>query len=180
MVDTPISPQPMDVNALPSIVETKRTLLGTEKSFPCRVLERTPDALVVLFISPRAYQVAELQLPAGTLTFGHFWVERPYNVYHWLTPGGATLAHYFNLADQTVIGADHFSFRDLTLDLLSRPGRPPEVLDHHELPADLDPATHASITRALAQVQAELPQLGPWLEQRADQLWLRLFGAPRR
>ena len=27
-------------------------------------------------------------------------------------------------------------------------------------------------------MQAELPQLGPWLEQRADQLWLPLFGAP--
>jgi hypothetical protein len=170
----------MDVNALPTILETKRTLAGGHKTFPCRVLDRAGDALTVLFVSDRVYRVGALELPTGTITFGHFWAERPYNVYHWLTPAGATLAFYFNLADQTAIGPDTLSYRDLTVDLLARPGAAPQILDEDELPADLDPATRQQIARALQIARADLPQQQLLLEARADALWPRAFGSARR
>src|SRR6185369_5367660 len=153
------------------ITETKRTLTGGQKTFPCRVLDRAAAALTVLFVSDRAYQVGGLDLPTGTVTFGHFWAARPYNVYHWLTPGGATLGLYFNLADNTQIGPTTLSYRDLTVDLLARPGAVPQVLDQDELPADLDQGTRQRIARALHTAQADLVQLGPLLEVRADLLW---------
>jgi hypothetical protein len=170
----------MDVNALPTILETKRTLTGAHKTFPCRVLDRAADALTVLFVSDRVYQVGDLQLPSGTITFGHFWAARPYNVYHWMTPAGATLAFYFNLADQTAIGADTLSYRDLTVDLLARPGAPAQVLDQDELPADLDPDTRRQIARSLQAAEADLPQLHRLLEVRADALWPKIFAGARR
>ena len=172
----------MDVNALPTILETKRTLAGDAKTFPCKVLERAADGdgLIVLFVSDRHYQVAGLELPAGTVTFGHFWLQRAFHVYHWMTPAGATLGHYFNLADQLQVTADTLSYRDLCVDLLARPGAPPEVLDEHELPADLDAVTRRQIALALHQAQAALPSLGPALEADADRLWAPLFGGPRR
>jgi predicted RNA-binding protein associated with RNAse of E/G family len=170
----------MDVNALPTIVETKRTLTGTQKTFACRVLARTRDALTVLFVSDRPYQVAGLELPTGTVTFGHFWAARPYNVYHWLTPTGATLGLYFSLADEIVIGPDALSYRDLTVDLLALPGAAAAVLDEHELPPELDATTRQRITRALHTAEADLPQLQPLLEARADALWSQLFGGARR
>jgi predicted RNA-binding protein associated with RNAse of E/G family len=101
-------------------------------------------------------------------------------VYHWLTAAGATLAFYFNLADETAIAPDSLSYRDLTVDLLARPGRPPEVLDQDELPADLDPATRQQIARALHAARTDLPQQQPLLEARADALWPRAFGSARR
>jgi hypothetical protein len=175
----------MDVNALPTILETKRTLAGEEKSFRCRVIDSGPPGamsgdLTVLFISDRPYRVAELELPIGTITFGHFWLRRPYNVYHWLTAAGATLGFYFNLSDQLVIGAGTLAYRDLSVDLLACPGAPPQVLDEHELPADLDADTHQRITQALDQARTDLPALGPALEAHADRLWADLFGGPRR
>ena len=54
------------------------------------------------------------------------------------------------------------------------------LLDEHELPSPIDPATRAQIDRALAQALADVPSLLPELEQHADALWLRLTGAERR
>jgi hypothetical protein len=175
----------MDVNALPTIVERKRTLLGAEKVFTCRVLDRAPGALAVLFVSDRTYTVGPLSLPAGTITFGHFWQappydDRPYNVYHWLTPQGATLAHYFNLTDATVIAERELSYLDLSVDVLLRPGAPPAILDADEVPADLAPAVRARISEALAAVLRQAPSAATALESRADQLWQRLHGSARR
>ncbi|HEY0707347.1 MAG TPA: DUF402 domain-containing protein [Polyangia bacterium] len=170
----------MDVNALPQILETKRTLCGADKTFPCRVLARGPGAVTVLFISDRTYSAGDLTLPVGTVTFGHFWTDRPYNVYHWLAgEDGRTLAHYVNLSDQTTIDEAHLGFRDLAVDVLARPGRPPIILDEDELPPDLDPGLRVYLDRGVAQVKAELPTLIPVLEREADRLWPQVFGTQR-
>jgi hypothetical protein len=170
----------MDVNALPTIVERKRTLHGREKVYTCRVLERGPGALSVLFIADRAYQVGGLALPAGTITFGHFWqAPRPYNVYHWLTQEGATVAHYFNLVEDTVIGDAELTYLDLAVDVLLRKSAPPAILDADEVPSDASPALRARISTALATVLSQAPAEAASLEARADQLWQRLFGTPR-
>ncbi|MEO7669503.1 MAG: hypothetical protein ABIW57_09190, partial [Polyangia bacterium] len=88
--------------ALPEITEVKRTLAGVEKRFACRVLAREGSHLVVLFIAPAAMNVHGVSLPAGTVTFGHFWTDRPYNVYHWLEQStGATIGYYLNLSEAT-------------------------------------------------------------------------------
>ena len=169
----------MDFERFPEILERKRTLAGQEKIFPCRVLDRAAGALTVLFMSTKPYRVADLELPAGTITFGHFWTARPYNVYHWLAPGGATLAYYFNVADETVLGGDSFSFRDLAVDVLARPGGPPAVLDADEVPPKLDAATRTTIARGLASVLGALGALERGLEARAAELWPQVFAEPR-
>jgi hypothetical protein len=174
----------VDVNALPEtlpeIVEVKTTLAGVQKRFRCRRLELTPGAAIVLFVSDRPYVVADLTLAPGTVTLGHFWEDRPYNVYHWLTSAGRTLAHYFNLADETRVGADTLTWLDLTIDVLVRPGAPPAVLDEHELPADLDPRRRTAVDAARAAVLADHHAVIRALEARAGELWPRLTGAPRR
>lgn len=162
---------------LPELLETKITLAGERKLFRCRTLERTASEVVVLFISTRAYEVAGLTLPVGTVTFGYFWTDRPYNVYHWMTPRGETVALYFNLAADTALSDAGLSWRDLVLDLLVRPGAAPQVLDEADLPADLDPATHALVDDARCRLLADLPSLLPDLQERSQALWQRLVTA---
>jgi hypothetical protein len=178
----------VNLDSLPSVLEVKTLLDGRRKEFACRVIERSPEALVVLFVSDREYVVGggpghgpgePLVLPVGTVTFGHFWVARPYNVYHWQTPTGRTLAHYFNLASDTTWGADRLAWRDLTLDLLVLPDAEPRLLDQDELPADLDQATVAAIDRARSVVLAEQRRCIAELETTADRIWPALFGAGR-
>jgi hypothetical protein len=150
---------------LPAILELKRTLDGREKRFECRLLTLASDRrhAAVLWVAPAAMLVHGVDLPAGTVSVGHFWTDRHYNVYHWLDGAGETLGYYFNICDQTRIDAERIDWRDLTVDVLALPGGRLDVLDEHELPAQLpvDVAAHIdagkrAILDAPAAVMAEI------------------------
>ena len=148
---------------LTPILEIKRTLAGVEKRFDCTRLAGDPRHVVVLWIAREPMQVHGVELPAGTISFGHFWSERFYNVYHWVDAGGQTLGLYFNIADRTRIAADRLEWRDLVVDVLATPAGRVEVLDEDELPPALDEevAAHlaagkAAILDAPARVIAEV------------------------
>lgn len=132
----------------PAILEIKRTLDGREKRFDCRLLARSPDGrhAAVLWIAPAPMHVHGVDLPAGTVSVGHFWTDRHYNVYHWLDPAGKTLGYYFNICDRTLIGPDVIEWRDLVVDVLALPDGRLDLLDEHELPAELPPGVAADIT----------------------------------
>jgi predicted RNA-binding protein associated with RNAse of E/G family len=150
---------------LPAVLEVKHTLDGREKRFDCRLLALVPEAghAAVLWVAPAAMHVHGVDLPAGTVSVGHFWTGRHYNVYHWLDQAGETLGYYFNICDQTRITTGLIEWRDLIVDVLALPGRRLDVLDEHELPATLphDVAAHidagkAAILAAPAAVMAEI------------------------
>jgi len=144
---------PAVTNDLPSIVEIKRTLDGREKRFDCRLLALAPDHrhAAVLWVAPEAMHVHGVDLPAGTVSVGHFWTDRPYNVYHWLDRAGETLGYYFNVCDETRITAATIEWRDLIIDVLAIPAVSAasnwrlDVLDEDELPAELPPGILAHI-----------------------------------
>jgi hypothetical protein len=135
-----MSPQ-ASATELPSILEIKRTLDGREKRFDCRLLALAPDRrhAAVLWIAPEPMHVHGIDLPAGTVSVGHFWTDRHYNVYHWLDRAGQTLGYYFNICDETRITAGTIEWRDLVVDVLAIPGGRLDVLDEHELPDGLPP-----------------------------------------
>jgi predicted RNA-binding protein associated with RNAse of E/G family len=167
------------MNALGEIVEIKETLAGVRQTFHCRAVARGPGEVVVLFVLPAARTVDGLLLPAGTVTFGHFWEDRPYNVYHWMTPAGATIAFYVNLSDRTRIEEAQLAFRDLSVDILLPPQGPPRVLDEDELPVTLDAPTRAVIEAARATVLAQASALCQEVDGRSRALWPEVFGGPR-
>jgi predicted RNA-binding protein associated with RNAse of E/G family len=110
--------------------------------------------VAVLWIAPDAMHVHGVDLPAGTISVGHFWADRHYNVYHWLDRSGQTLGYYFNICDQTHVGAGTIEWRDLTVDVLALPGGRLDVLDEHELPPQLAPDVAAHITAGKAAILA--------------------------
>jgi len=148
MSDLPLPsppPSPPARGPLARVLELKRTLSGRVKTFNCRLLSGDRRHAVLLFVAPAPMHVHGVDLPAGTVTFGHFWTDRFYNVYHWLDPAGGTIGFYFNLADSTSIDEGRLEWRDLTLDVLAMPSGRLEVLDEDELPPDLDAPTRAHI-----------------------------------
>jgi hypothetical protein len=132
-------------STLPAILEVKRTLAGAEKLFECRVLARSATHLAVLWIAPAAMHVHGVDLPAGTVSIGHFWTDRNYNVYHWLNDDRSTIGYYFNIADRTSWTAERLEWRDLVIDVLATPAGRLDVLDEDELPAELDAETRAHL-----------------------------------
>lgn len=137
----------------PTVIERKTRLDGSVEDFACEVLLLEAGRRAVLrYVLDRDWSVGGTMLvPKGAETISHYWVDRPYNVYHWVD-GGGTLAHYVNIADRTEIAPGLVSYRDLVVDVLVRPGGALEILDEDELPTDLEPAARKSIADALETV----------------------------
>jgi uncharacterized protein len=159
-----VTPAP---GARAQITEVKTTLAGKVDRFPCDVVSRTAAEVVVLYRLPGAREVHGVRLPAGTLTVGYFWTERPFNLYHWVGPDGRTLAHYFNVGDVTRLTADTLAWHDLAVDILATPDGRVRVLDEDELPADLDPALRRYVEAARDRILGDLPALLAEAESRS-------------
>lgn len=118
--------------------EIKHQLDGSIKRYECIPVNVSNDEAVIIYEMTREVRVEDLLLPSGSLTFGYFWSNRHYNVYHWVTEIGETLGLYFNVCDEINIGQDGVSWRDLIIDLLVTPDGRCRVLDTDELPQNLD------------------------------------------
>jgi hypothetical protein len=161
--------------SFPAVTEIKRTLAGAEKRFECRLLAGGAGHVVLLWIAPEPMRVQDVELPAGTVTFAHYWSDRPYNVYHWMDRTGKTLGYYFNIADETRIEPALVSWRDLVVDVLIRPGGKPEVLDRHELPADLPDEVRATIETGVGALLEDSDRVLREIDAGARRLHPRVF-----
>ena len=135
------------------IKEVKITLRGDRHEFACALLDRSPTHAVVFYPLPARRRVGGLVLPKGSESFGYFWRDRPYNVYHWMTPQGETLGFYVNLSGEVEFLPEEVRWQDLAVDLLfSADGSRVQVLDEDEAEgasADLRAAIDAARTHVL-------------------------------
>lgn len=139
------------------MIERKTRLDGSVAEFACEAIRIEPGRRAVLrYVSDRERAIAgtPLRVPAGTVTIAHYWVDRPYNVYHLLS-GGRTLAYYCNVVTATSIEPDLVAYTDLTVDVLLMPSGAATVLDEDELPADLMPGHRLAIARALEALETD-------------------------
>jgi uncharacterized protein len=134
------------------ILEVKRTLDGAVQTFPCQAAEVTPQRAVLLYTISRGRRIADVELPAGTVTVAYYWRDRPYNVYHWVAPSGDTLAWYFNASGPVRIGDGRVEWQDLEVDVLVTPDLRVQVLDEERLPADLAASRRAEIAAARRRI----------------------------
>src|SRR5258708_7266717 len=132
-----------------SIVERKTRLDGTQQEYVCEGLVVEPGKRAVLrYVIDRARLVGDIELQPGVVTIAHYWVDRPYNAYHWIE-GTRTVGLYISIADRTVIEATSVAYRDLVVDALLRPSGAVDILDEDELPSDLEPGARKTIADAL-------------------------------
>jgi predicted RNA-binding protein associated with RNAse of E/G family len=160
------------------VVEIKRTLAGVEKRFDCLRLAGGAGHAVLLWIAPAPMHVHGVDLPAGAISFGHFWTDRFYNVYHWLDADRRTLGFYFNLADRTRIAEAELAWRDLVIDVLATPAGRLELLDEDELPAVVDPEVAAHIAAGKAAILGAPAVVMAEIEAASRALFPLAFPAP--
>lgn len=154
-----------------SITEIKTTLDGREKRFDCELLSLAPPReCVVIYRLPAEVEVEDLLLPAGTVSLGYFWQQKPFNLYQWVDDNADTLALYFNICDNTRIHEDRVAWRDLCVDVLLTPDLRCRVLDEEELPDDIDPALRAYIDSARDHLGADPAHLFAAFAARGRQL----------
>ena len=147
------------------VIEVKRLLDGTERRFACQPILIEPGRRAILrYVLERPWTVAGMPLDAGTATYAHFWMERPFNVYHWVQ-SSQTIGLYFNVGPCDEIAEDRVVWRDYAVDVLATPGGEPRVLDEDELPPDVAPAIRTVVERARAEILATLPALAAEVER---------------
>ncbi|OLC51792.1 MAG: hypothetical protein AUH85_18420 [Chloroflexi bacterium 13_1_40CM_4_68_4] len=138
-----------------TITERKTRLDGSVAEFVCdALLVEVGKRAVVRYVLDREAHVGDLILAPGTVTIGHFWADRSYNVYHWID-GGRTVAYYANLVDDTTITDERIAYTDLTVDVLLKPSGAAMVLDEDELPDDLVPKHRIAIAKGLESLIAD-------------------------
>jgi uncharacterized protein len=157
--DTPVESH-VSIAAVPSdrrIVEVKRTLDGSVIEYPAELLLTEEERAVLLYRLDEAEVVAggRITLPAGTLSFGYFWLKRPYNVYHF-TYAGDTLVYYVNIGRVRSLDEAQVVWDDYAVDVLAFPDRTVEVLDEDEVPETVEQAIREFIDEAKSVVLAEL------------------------
>lgn len=163
-----------------TVTEIKSRLAGETSRYPCRWLARAPGEAVVWYRLPRQVDLHGVLLPAGTVSIGYFWQQRPYNVYHFLAGDGATVALYCNICDRTAIAEDSIRWRDLVVDVLVMPDGGVRVLDEDELPAGLEETLTAYIENARDRLASGAPALLRELEGYSRALWPSLQADSRK
>ena len=150
-----------------TITERKTRLDGSVVEYVCEPLVVEPGRrAVVRYVTAqdRPIEGTDLVLRQGTVTVGHFWTDRPYNVYHWLDHG-RTVALYVSIATDTTIAPALIAYRDLVVDVLIRPSGAIEILDEDELPPSIEPAYRLAIAKALETCVTEARRLTAEIER---------------
>jgi len=150
-----------------TITERKTRLDGSVVEYACErlVVEEGRRALVrYVTAADRPIEGTDLVLRKGTVTVGHFWTDRPYNVYHWLD-GAKTVALYVNIATDTTIDSTAIGYRDLVVDVIIRPSGAIEVLDEEDLPPSIEPRYRLAIAKALETCVTEGRRLAAEIER---------------
>lgn len=133
------------------VLELKRRLDGSEGRYDCEGVRIEPGRHAILrYVLDRSWEVPGVSLRPGTVTYAHFWIDRPYNVYHWLD-GERTVAHYVNLGECEEISAERVVWRDYAVDLLVTADGGVRVLDEDEL-SDAPPAVRAIVETTKATI----------------------------
>lgn len=149
------------------ITERKTRLDGSVVEYSCETLAlEAGRRAVVRYVSEqdRPIEGTDLVLRKGMVTVGHFWTDRPYNVYHWLDRG-RTVALYVNIATDTTIEPGTIAYRDLVVDVLIRPSGAIEILDEDELPPTIEPRYRLAIAKALETCVTEAKRLTAEIER---------------
>ena len=160
------------VSKLARVIERKARLDGSVTEFVCLGLLVEPGRRAVLrYEVDRDWDVAAgaIRVPRGTVTIAHYWIDRPFNVYHWIDRG-TTLGYYCNVAAGTAIEAAEVRWTDLVVDVLLRPSGALEILDEDELPDDLAPEHRRTVARALEQIVTDPRRLGSEIERSSREL----------
>ncbi len=149
------------------VVERKIRLDGTTEEFLCERMLLEPGKRAVLrYELDRAWNVAgAIVVPKGSVTIAHYWSDRTYNVYHWVSPRGRTIAYYCNVVASTAIAERLVSYEDLVVDVLIDTSGAATVLDEEDLPPDLPSPRRAIVNRALEDLTSNSRRIAAEMER---------------
>lgn len=159
------------------VTEIKHKLSGETVEYPCKAVVLDSDREAVLLYLIRhdgLIKDVDVSIAKGTLSLGHYWSDRPYNVYHWLDPSGESIGYYFNVAGDTIIRRDRVEWRDLIVDFWLGADGQTALLDVDELPLDLSAELERQIDTDKAEILRDHSCIADAVRRRSDELLARI------
>ena len=153
-----------------SYIEIKNTYFGEKKEFNCTLASKTNDELVIIFQISEEMKFLETNFPSWSKSFGYYWKEKNYNVYHWKDPSGKTLLFYFNIAKNTEILENSVTWQDLIVDLVVYPDGKRVVLDQEEIPKDMSKEDRSIVEKTLKEIFENASSITEEIESKTTEL----------
>ena len=101
--------------------------------YDCDAVSVSPRLAIVRFVFTQPLTAGGITFPTGGVSYGFFWRDRHYNLYHMLTPDGRLIADRFDVVENVRIRPDGVSYDDLLLDVWRHADGRIEVEDEDEV-----------------------------------------------
>jgi len=123
------------------IIERKYFYAGEFKEYLCQsVLYDSEEGLFIIkYIMKNDLYFHGIDLKKGDISYGFFWIDKPYVIYEWFDSNGNLLCIYINVANDITFLIDKICWKDLIIDILLYPDGKFIVLDEDELLATNNP-----------------------------------------
>lgn len=115
--------------------EIKRHLDKPDAVFDCESIVRARDYVVLRYVNARSGRVGDLEIHAGSVTYGYYRQGSGFVLWKMCDPEGRLLGHLFHICRDLKVGDRHVDYVDLMLDLWFDPTGRLTVLDRDELEA---------------------------------------------
>lgn len=100
------------------ISERKVKADGSLHEYSCDLLFLTTEVAIIAYTMARGGTLPDvgLKVEPGSVSYGYFWANRPYNLYRMKRPDGSIIAHRFDAVADVVLSREVISYRDTVLD----------------------------------------------------------------
>ncbi len=152
------------------IIEEKIHYDGRIDRVECLLLREDEEEIILLYRIPREYKTQHMHLTPGTFTIAYYYMDKPYNLYHWVSPQGDSLGYYFNFVKDVYRKDGLLSYTDLIVDILVRNDGSHILLDLEELPCPLDEFEGGRVKDAIENFLKEKDDLIAYFRQQSKDL----------
>jgi predicted RNA-binding protein associated with RNAse of E/G family len=115
------------------ILEMKRHLNKPDESYPCDLLKRGSDYVILKYVSKQPGRVGSVNFKAGSTTFAYYKTGMGYVIWKMLNPGKILKGYLFHICRDQQVQEDRVEYLDLLLDVWIDPAGQVTVLDRDEL-----------------------------------------------
>lgn len=100
------------------ISERKVKADGSLHEYSCDLVFLTTNLVIIAYTMARGGVLPGIKVPVppGSISYGFFWTDRPYNLYRMLRPDGTVIAHRIDAVADVEISEDVVAYRDTVLD----------------------------------------------------------------
>lgn len=130
-------------NTMQHIEEIKRHKNKPEQRFLCELALREDGHIVILYRSPSAGRIADIDIAPGSTTIGNYWQKEGYVLWRMFAADRSLIGSLFHICANTAIQETCVSYDDLLLDIWITPQGVARVLDEDEL---ADAIKHGLVT----------------------------------